>query len=90
MRRRQFGVLAAAALAGTAAAQAAAAAGRPLLADMHSHCGMILFGMDLARHMKDNGIALLAWSMVDDRPRIGTGSGPLRQIAEPKPGAIWD
>ncbi|MEJ5988786.1 membrane dipeptidase [Ramlibacter sp. PS3R-8] len=93
MRRRQFGMLAAAALGGTAVAQGTPAAGRHLLADMHSHYGMFLprlFGLDLARHMKDNGIALLAWSVVDDRPWISTGSGPLRQVSEPKPGAIWE
>jgi membrane dipeptidase len=93
LQRRHFGVLAAGALAGAVRAQTPGAAARPLLADMHSHYGMFLprlFGMDLAKHMQENRIALLAWAVVDDRPWISTGSGPLRQVGQPKPGAIWD
>jgi membrane dipeptidase len=93
--RRRFGAWAAGALAagGTAPAwaQAPAAARKPWVADMHSHYGMFLprlFGMDLERHMRDNGIVLLSWAVVDDRKWIAA-SGALRQVAEPEPGAIW-
>lgn len=90
LRRREFALLAAASLAGPAAAQAPEPMRRPLLADMHSHYGMFLprlFGMDLARHMRGNGIALLAWAVVDDRRWI-SANGTLRQVAQPRPGEI--
>lgn len=64
---------------------------KPYLADMHSHYGMFLprlFGMDLDKHMRDNGIALLSWAVVDDRRWI-SASGPLRQLSQPQPGEIW-
>jgi membrane dipeptidase len=89
MRRRDFALLGVAAAAAGVAAQPAG--GRPLVADMHSHYGMFLprlFGMDLARHMRDNGIALLAWSVVDDRRWIDV-RGSLRQTGTPQPGEIW-
>jgi membrane dipeptidase len=59
---------------------------------MHSHYGMFLprlFGLDLDRHMRENGIALMAWAIVDDRKWIAA-SGALRQVSEPPPGAIWE
>jgi membrane dipeptidase len=87
--------LRAAALAGAAivpVARADEATRRPYVADMHSHYGMFLprlFGHDLPRHMRENGLVLLAWAIVDDRRWI-TASGALRQVSEPKPGEIWD
>ncbi|HEX2548043.1 MAG TPA: membrane dipeptidase, partial [Ramlibacter sp.] len=89
LSRRGFIASAAALAAGSAAAQAATR--KPHVADMHSHYGMFLprlLGLDLARHMRDNGIVLLAWAIVDDRPWISS-RGPLRQVGEPKPGEIW-
>ncbi|MBL0390104.1 membrane dipeptidase [Ramlibacter monticola] len=59
---------------------------------MHSHYGMFLprlFGNDLARHMSDHGVTLLAWAIVDDRKWISAGQGPLRQVGEPRPGELW-
>ena len=50
------------------------------MVDMHSHYGMFLprlFGMDLQRHMRENGIALLAWAVVDDRKWISATNGLL-------------
>ncbi len=93
-RRRGFLAWSAAALSGAAlpaAAQEPPPMRTPFVADMHSHYGMFLpslFGMDLARHMRENGIALLAWAVVDDRKWI-SARGPLRQVSEPAPGDIW-
>jgi len=90
MRRRRFGQWAAAAAA-AGAWPVRAQQTRPFVADMHSHYGMFLprpFGLDLARHMRDNGISLLAWAVVDDRKWI-SANGALRQVAEPQPGDIW-
>ena len=87
--RRDFTLFAAALAAGAAHAQSETR--RPYVADMHSHYGMFLprlMGLDLARHMRDNGMVLLAWSIVDDRPWISS-RGPLRQVSEPQPGEIW-
>lgn len=90
--RRQLGLLGAGALAAIGLPlRAQQAVRRPLVADMHSHYGMFLprlFGMDLDKHMRDNGIALLAWAIVDDRKWIAS-SGRLHQVAEPAPGEIW-
>ena len=71
-------------------AQAQAAVRQPYVADMHSHYGMFLprvFGLDLARQMGENGLVLLAWAIVDDRPWIAA-NGALRQVSEPKPGEL--
>jgi hypothetical protein len=93
--RRQFtGALVGAALAGTLSpARAQTAVRQPYLADMHSHYGMWLprlFGFDLDRHMRENGMTLLAWAIVDDGAWIGSGpGGRLQQLSEPAPGAIW-
>jgi membrane dipeptidase len=68
LTRRRFGALGAAAL-GLAALPFASAQVRlrePLVADMHSHYGMFLprlFGLDLDRHMRENGVALLSWAV---------------------------
>ncbi|MGE0499240.1 MAG: dipeptidase [Ramlibacter sp.] len=92
--RREFALWAAAALGGRPAlaqAPAAPGGGKPRLADMHSHYGMFLprpFGLDLGRHLRDNGVALMAWAVVDDRPWIAA-SGRLTQVAQPQPGEIW-
>jgi membrane dipeptidase len=60
---------------------------------MHSHYGMFvprLFGgFDLGRHMRENGVVLLAWAIVDDRKWI-TANGALRQVSEPRPGELWN
>lgn len=90
-RRRFVAGSAAAALLGPRLVAAQTPVRRPWVADMHSHYGMFLprlFGMDLDRHMRENGIALLAWAVVDDRKWI-SANGPLRQVAEPQPGDIW-
>jgi membrane dipeptidase len=95
MNRRRFAALSAGALAAGAwpAANAQTPVRKPFIADMHSHYGMFLprlFGMDLDRHMRDNGIVLLSWAIVDDRRWISSaGSGPLRQVSDPQPGQIW-
>lgn len=94
--RRQFGLWGGAALAASAApalaqTQAQAPTRKPYVADMHSHYGMFLprlFGLDMNKHMRENGIALMAWAVVDDRRWLST-SGPLRQVSEPQPGQIW-
>lgn len=88
-RRRMLGATAAvlAALPSLTTAQVRS----PFVADMHSHYGMFLprlFGMDLDKHMRENGITLLSWAIVDDRRWISS-SGRLRQVAEPGPGEIW-
>lgn len=94
IHRRRFGQISAAAmLAGWGVqARSQGAMRKPYVADMHSHYGMFLprlFGMDLDRHMRDNGITLMAWAVVDDRPWISVGSSPLRQTTTPQPGEIW-
>jgi hypothetical protein len=95
MTRRRLGAWGAAALASGAwpSANAQSPVRKPYIADMHSHYGMFLprlFGMDLDRHMRDNGIVLLSWAIVDDRRWISAaGSGPLRQVSDPQPGQIW-
>ena len=64
---------------------------KPFVADMHSHYGMSLprlFGLDLHRHMRENGTVLMSWAVVDDRRWISS-SGRLLQVAEPQPGQIW-
>ncbi len=92
--RRQFGLLSGALLAagmGTVA-EAQTTVRTPYIADIHSHYGMFLprlFGHDLDRHMRDNGITLMSWAVVDDGRWLST-SGPIRQIARPQPGEIWD
>jgi membrane dipeptidase len=88
INRRQFTALAAATLAGAAHAQQPPVR-QPYVADMHSHYGMFLprFSLDLGKHMRENGVTLLSWAVVDDRPWI-TASGALRQVAQPQPGDI--
>jgi membrane dipeptidase len=88
--RRGFAALAAALVAGGARAQPATR--KPYVADMHSHYGMFLprpFGLDLARQLRDNGVVLMAWAIVDDRPFLSS-SGALRQVREPQPGQLWN
>jgi membrane dipeptidase len=91
MRRRQF--MGAAAALACAAAGAQPSARKPYLADMHSHYGMFmprLFGFDLARHMRDTGTTLLAWSATDDHRWIGMGPRGWQQVREPQPGELWE
>jgi membrane dipeptidase len=93
LTRRTLGLAALASLgARLLPAAAHAAVRKPYVADMHSHYGMFLprpFGNDLAQHMADNGVVLLAWAIVDDRRWISGTQGPLRQVGEPKPGELW-
>ncbi|MDB5948035.1 MAG: Membrane dipeptidase [Ramlibacter sp.] len=94
LTRRRFGMLGAAALGAAAmrSSHAQAPLRRPWLADMHSHYGMFvprLFGLDLERQLRENGVALLAWAVVDDRPWMSSTAGGLRQVAQPQPGQIW-
>jgi membrane dipeptidase len=93
LNRRRLGQWAAVAVAaGALPAHAQAPARKPYVADMHSHYGMFLprlFGMDLDRHMRDNGITLLSWSVVDDRRWISSTAVGLRQVSQPQPGDIW-
>jgi membrane dipeptidase len=91
--RRQFalGAAAWASAMHVRLAHADDAARRPYVADMHSHYGMFLprvFGNDLPRHLRENGVVLLAWAIVDDRPWI-SANGALRQVKEPAAGEIW-
>jgi membrane dipeptidase len=93
INRRQFGLWAGAALVAGAGApgRAQVQMRKPYVADIHSHYGMFLprlFGLDMDKHMRENGIALMSWAVVDDRRWI-SASGPLRQVAEPQPGEIW-
>ena len=93
LNRRQFAFWGAATLAVIARpAWSQAAVRKPFIADMHSHYGMFLprlFGMDLDKHMRENGIVLLSWAVVDDRRWIASGPNGLKQGSEPKPGEIW-
>lgn len=94
LTRRQLGRLAAAMVGVNSLPTFAQspAHGRPWVVDMHSHYGMFLprlFGMDLQRHMRENGIALLAWAVVDDRKWISATNGLLQQVGEPQSGEIW-
>lgn len=93
-RRRMgaLGVALAAGLAFPARSQSPAPVRKPYIADMHSHYGMFLprlFGMDLDKHMRENGIVLLSWAVVDDRRWMSSTAIGLRQVAEPQPGQIW-
>ncbi|MEO7393023.1 MAG: membrane dipeptidase [Ramlibacter sp.] len=93
LTRRHFGKAAATALAALALPVQAQHKG-PWLADMHSHYGQFLprlFGLDLARHMRETGTTLLAWSMTDDHRWIGRpNGGGLRQTSMPQPGELWE
>src|SRR5687767_9561666 len=66
MNRRHLGHFALAAIAG--AHLPAHAQSAPLLADMHSHLGIFSrsSAYDLTQVMRDTGVTLLAWSVVDD------------------------
>ena len=92
INRRQLGLFGASALAGLVLP--AQAQGRtPYLADMHSHYGQFLprlFGLDLKKHMQDNGIMLMAWAVVDDQKWITAPTGNLRQSSVPQPGELWN
>ncbi|MBC5764246.1 dipeptidase [Ramlibacter albus] len=91
--RRQVLAFSAAFAAGGAFAQQPADVRKPYLADMHSHYGMFLprlFGLDLAKHMRETGTTLLAWSATDDNRWIGLGPLGWKQVREPKPGELWD
>jgi membrane dipeptidase len=96
LSRRAFGKLGSALLGGACFSRpgfAQTQMPKPFVADMHSHYGQFLprlFGLDLQQHMRDNGIMLLAWSVVDDQKWIATVSGRLTQTATPKPGELWD
>lgn len=65
---------------------------KPVLADMHSHYGMFLprlFGLDLARHMRETGATLLAWAVTDDHRWIAVGPRGWQQVRQPAPGELW-
>lgn len=90
--RRQLGLLGAGAIA-AATLPAYAQGRRPYLADMHSHYGQFLprlFGLDLNKHMQDNGVMLMAWAVVDDQKWMTAATGNLRQASVPQPGQLWD
>lgn len=92
LTRRAFGIAAAGVLAGLGSPARGQQAG-PFLADMHSHYGQFLprlFGFDLARHMRETGTTLLAWSVTDDHRWIARGPGGLHQTRQPEPGELWD
>ncbi|MBL8376307.1 MAG: membrane dipeptidase [Burkholderiales bacterium] len=61
------------------------------LADMHSHFGLItrrLADSGLAEDMREQGVALLAWTLVSDARWIrGTPFG-IEQFREPQPGEL--
>jgi membrane dipeptidase len=90
--RRGFTLWAAGILAATAMPLRAQEK-RRFLADMHSHYGMFLprlFGFDLAKHMKETGTTLLAWSIVDDSRWITRGPRGLVQGNVPNSGDLWN
>jgi membrane dipeptidase len=63
------------------------------MADMHSHYGMFLprlFGLDLARHMRETGATLLAWAVTDDHRWIGRTPQGWQQVRQPAPGELWE
>lgn len=90
--RRRFVMGACAALASAALPlRAQQPAPRPI-ADMHSHYGMFMprpFGFDMARHMRETGASLIAWSITDDNRWIGHGPRGIVQHSEPQPGELW-
>ncbi len=93
LRRRQLGLWAAGACV---TLQTAPAWGQtvksPYLADMHSHYGMFLprlFGFDLTKHMRESGITLLAWAIVDDQRWMSNTPAGYKQGSVPKPGDLW-
>jgi membrane dipeptidase len=91
LQRRQFGALAAAAVAGLPLPSRAQEK-RRFIADMHSHYGQFMPrfpGFDLAGHLQENGVTLLAWSVTDDHRWIGRVRGRLQQTAQPAPGDLW-
>lgn len=91
--RRRAALGAAAALSGLALpGRAQTPVRKPYVADMHSHYGMFLprlFGMDMDKHMRENGITLLSWAVVDDRPWMSSTANGNRQVAQPQAGQIW-
>jgi membrane dipeptidase len=98
-RRQWLGTAVGAVAAGTLGAAypqgggtPAAVMPKPFVADMHSHFGMFLpriFGLEMARHMCDNGLVLMSWAIVDDRPWIKSGGDGLKQGSTPKKGEIY-
>jgi membrane dipeptidase len=65
-----------------------------IVADMHSHFGMFLprpFGLDMNAKMRESGIGLFAWAIVDDRPWTGWSQSARTnlQTRTPKPGEVW-
>ena len=100
MNKRHFlfsSSLALSALAAKNPAFAQAAAAKPafIIADMHSHFGMFLprpFGLDLNARMRESGVGLFAWAIVDDRPWTGWEKTVKtnRQTRTPQPGDIWN
>jgi membrane dipeptidase len=99
VQRRQLLVSGSAALWGlgtkwSAFAQPVDAKAAFVVADMHSHFGMFLprpFGLDLGAKMRESGIGLFAWAIVDDRPWTGWSQSmrTTRQTRSPKPGEVW-
>jgi membrane dipeptidase len=65
-----------------------------VVADMHSHFGMFLprpFGLDMNAKMRESGIGLFAWTIVDDRPWTGWSQSArtTMQTRIPKAGEVW-
>jgi membrane dipeptidase len=98
MRRRQLLVSGSAALCGLGANGFATSqpATKPtfVVADMHSHFGMFLprpFGLDMNAKMREAGIGLFAWAIVDDRPWTGWSQSARtnQQTRTPKAGDVW-
>jgi membrane dipeptidase len=65
-----------------------------IVADMHSHFGMFLprpFGLDMNTKMREAGVGLFAWAIVDDRPWTGWSQSARTtlQTRTPKSGDVW-
>jgi membrane dipeptidase len=99
MRRRELLTATAATLCSVGAprsglAQAVNTKPSFVVADMHSHFGMFLprpFGLDMNAKMREAGIGLFAWAIVDDRPWTGWSqtARTTRQTRSPKSGDVW-
>jgi membrane dipeptidase len=91
--RRRFTLLAGASLAGvlSPARSQTAPARRPVIADMHSHLGVLkaLPDPQLREQMEATGTGLVAWALVDDSPWIRATPSGIAQVSEPRPGELW-
>jgi membrane dipeptidase len=72
---------------------APAAASGPLIADLHSHLGVIdrqNFNTDLAADMRANRAALVSWKIVADALWIRSNAQGIYQQGNPTPEELWE